>query len=522
MYIYAETVRDEVVVWERTEKGREVKYFQAPWYFYAPDEEGEFESIYGERLAKYTFKSRKEFNAERNSMLASGISLYESDIPPELKILSCKYYGAKTPNLNVTFFDIEVDFDEKIGFSSTKNPYAPINSIALYHMFQNEYVLITVPPEPGWTEARLRDELKELPALFGTDPKFTILICRDERELLLNFLEEIENSDVISGYNNEFFDDPMIGKRIEITLGEKYLRRLSFKGAREPRWTEVERMGNTDIGLDIYGRISADYLKLIKKYEVVERQSYKLESVAEDKLPNLPKLKYKGNLSRLYRENYAFFCRYNLRDTEILYGFESKMRYIALANEMYHMSTGLFPGVFTTLRLSDLSIINHCHYEMNKIVPDGKDIKSDDSIQGAHVLNPVVGMHDWVGAIDINSLYPSSIRSINISPETIIGQFEETETAQKEVAKKSDMKLRLRVEGTDEVLEKTAKEWNRIIRKSRWAISGYGTVYDQNFEGVIPAVLKSWFEMRKVHKKKMAEYERKMDEIKAKYQVSAK
>lgn len=520
MYIHAETSGDEVLVWERKDGERELKRFRAPLYFYVPDEDGEFESIYGDRLKKLEFSSKDAFKEARQKYQSQGTRLFESDIPSDLKILSEKYHGQPSPKLNITFWDIEVDYDETVGFSSVDNPYAPISSIALYHQWKNEYVLLAVPPDNSWTEEKLRKELVDLPPMWGNSPKLSIYLFKKEKDLLLDFLAEIEDSDVICGFNSEWFDDPMTGKRIEKVLGPKYLRLLSFPHARKPRWKQVERMGRNDTCLEISGRISADYLKLIRKYEVVERQSYKLESIAEDKLPHLPKLQYEGNLARLYRENFAFFARYNLRDTEILYGFEEKMAYVSLANEMFHLSTGLFSHCFGTLKLSDLSIINYCHFEMNKIVPDGEDVDGDDSIQGAFVLDPKVGMHDWVGAVDINSLYPSSIRSINISPETLIGQFDEKEDAQSAIANETDEEVVLKVYENGQRVKKTGKEWKRILRKNKWSVSGYGTVFDQAFKGVIPAVLEDWFNMRKQYRAEKSKYDNLIDELKRKYDVA--
>ena len=36
---------------------------------------------------------------------------------------------------------------------------------------------------------------------------------------------------------------------------------------------------------------------------------------------------------------------------------------------------------------------------------------------------PKKGLHDWIGSIDINSLYPSVIRALNMANETIVGQL---------------------------------------------------------------------------------------------------
>ena len=42
---------------------------------------------------------------------------------------------------------------------------------------------------------------------------------------------------------------------------------------------------------------------------------------------------------------------------------------------------------------------------------------------GAFVAIPKAGLQKWVAGIDINSLYPSVIRAMNMSPETIAGQL---------------------------------------------------------------------------------------------------
>ena len=46
------------------------------------------------------------------------------------------------------------------------------------------------------------------------------------------------------------------------------------------------------------------------------------------------------------------------------------------------------------------------------------------SLQGAYVQEPQAGKHDWVYDLDITSMYPSVIRSLNVSPETKVGKVE--------------------------------------------------------------------------------------------------
>lgn len=513
-YISAIRKEDEVLVWERTNQGRDIKIYPAPFYFYVPSPKGTFTSMYGDKLERLDFATSREFYQAKNECDSNGIKMFESDLSPEIKILSEHYYKVPAPTLHVTLFDIEVDYVADLGFPSVENPYAPVNSIAMYHSWSRRMVVYAVPP-PGYSDYLTQDailtKLNDIAPL-PTDVEIEVFLCKDEKELLMSVLVEIEDSDIICGWNSDFFDVPYLGKRLEL-LGKKYFRMLSFTLAELPRWREVEIMGGARkaMTLDLSGRVSLDYLQLFRKYEAAMRSSYKLESVAseilvdKDGVPILPKLEYEGSLASLYRKNFLYFIRYNLRDTEILKGFEERLGYIDTANQMCHLSAGLFQHVQGTLKLAELATVNYCHHELGGlIVNNAREPEIDKSIQGAFVLVPKVGMHEMFGSIDINSLYPSSIRSINISPETLRGQFAEEVTAAEEIARGSNVTLTLRLEdGTEE--ENTAEEWRTILKERKWAISGFGTVFDQAKQGIIPAILENWYATRKMYQKMMRE-----------------
>jgi len=525
-YISAERKGDDVIVWSRNEHGaREMDTHRAPFYFYVKDPDGEHESIYGDKLKKLEFATGEEFNATRSQCRSSGIEMFESDLPAEVKYLSHNYYKVPAPKLNVTMFDIEVDYDKKIGFSTIDNPYAPINSIALYHDWDHRMVVYAVPPNKGsqalspsgepWTDEEMwtaMNEVEELPK----DCEVEVYLVKNEKELLVCILDEIDNSDVIIGWNSDFFDVPYVAKRLELVLGAQYFKKLSFPHAKKPRFREVEMYGRINQTIDIFGRISWDYLALFKKYEMAERPSYKLESIANEVVPELPKLEYQGSLANLYYTNLPWFLRYNLRDTEVLKGFEEKLGYIALASEMYHLSCGLDKHVLGTLKLAELAINNYCNHELGVQFPDMGDPDVGGGIAGAYVLEPQTGMHDWIGSIDINSLYPSAIRSINISPEMIVGQFDDCIKAAKAIAEGTMASLILTYEDNTEE-EYTADEWRNVLRDRKQSISGFGTVFSQEKEGIIPAILNNWYSTRKHYQKLKGEARDAADAILHKY-----
>ena len=568
-YINAIRTGESIKVWERHGDTRTVEHYPCPHYFYIEDPEGDHTSMFGEKASRIDFDTSQQMRSAKNEYEGKGIRTFESDIPPELKILSSIYYDKPAPKLFVSFLDIEVDYDKELGFSSVANPYAPINSIALYHTHRKEYVVLAVPPnlapnkpnneewEAGNAPQEFVDKMEKI-APYMDDIKIKITFFENERALLIALLQDIEESDLLCGWNSEMFDIPYIGKRLE-KMGKKYFNQLSFgansqysenlpmEETREPKWRTVTLFGVEQEVLDPIGRICADYMLLFKKYEMAERPSYKLESISDEMLPNLPKLEYSGTLADLYRDDFAYFVRYNIRDTEILHGLEDNLGYVETANQMMHLSTGLFKHVGGTLKLAELATINYCHHKLDLIVRDNDIPEEDGQIQGAFVLLPQIGLHKNISSVDLASLYPMSIRSMNISQETIIGQFvalqyekvtddilaqiEQTGADVNEairskkskhvyaadlIAENSDVEIQLRLENGDELIA-PAKDFRKLCLKQKWAVSGYGTVFDQNKEGIIPMILSDWYAQRKKYKKLMAEAKDAGDTIKATY-----
>ena len=80
--------------------------------------------------------------------------------------------------------------------------------------------------------------------------------------------------------------------------------------------------------------------------------------------------------------------------------------------------------------VTEQAIVNEAH-RRGLIIPDRKRTNGNTEntpAVGAYVAFPKNGLHSWVGSFDINSLYPSVIRSLNMGPETIIGQFRSDQT----------------------------------------------------------------------------------------------
>jgi len=227
MYISAQASydRSHVKVWERTERGRILNEYPSPLYFYLEDKDGKYRDYKDTKLRKLQFDNYDDYYNTAKRLKAQGKKLWESDIPLEYKVLSSHYHDKLTGTLNVGFYDIEIDYDKTRGMPDIYNaPYAPINAISLYCVHNGKMLVLAVPPDKNF---KLEDVSKDVLDLGE------VRLFNNEKQLLLAFIDEIDDIDILSGWNSEGFDDVYIYQRLKMVCGEEIANRLSFDKARK-------------------------------------------------------------------------------------------------------------------------------------------------------------------------------------------------------------------------------------------------------------------------------------------------
>jgi DNA polymerase elongation subunit (family B) len=237
------------------------------------------------------------------------------------------------------------------------------------------------------------------------------------------------------------------------------------------------------------------------------------------------KTPYEGTLDQLYNQDFVKFIEYNRQDVALLGRLDDKLKFIALSNELAHQNTVLIQTTMGAVAVTEQGIINEAH-RRGMVVPDRvRREPGTDPAAGAYVAYPKKGLQDWIGSIDINSLYPSVIRALNMAPETIVGQLRQTLT-------ESTIEERMTIEkksfaGAWEG-EFGSLEYQAVMRKDRaqsitidwetgesnilsaaevyelifnndqpWMLSANGTIFTHAFAGVIPGLLERWYSERK-------------------------
>ena len=524
--------KDIVHVVERDpKKGRVYTDYPARYVFYYPDARGKYRSIFNETLNRVTAKSYKEFVKEQRTFSSS--RLYENDINPIFRCLEENYLGQDAPKLNVAFWDIEVDFDPERGYASPDDPFMPITAIAVHLQWMDTLVCLALPPKT-LTMEQAKEQVKEFPNTW---------LFETEGELLETFLQLIQDSDVLSGWNSEGFDMPYTVNRIIKVLSKEDTRRLCLFD-KFPKKREYEKYGKTAETYDLIGRVHLDSLELYRKYTYEERHTYRLDAIAEYELGER-KTQYEGTLDQLYNNDFKKFIEYNRQDCALLDRLDKKLKFIDLANTVAHENTVLLATTMGAVAVTEQAIINEAHHR-GLIVPSRPKRDEDISNQaaGAYVAYPKKGLHDYIGSMDINSLYPSVIRALNMGPETIVGQLRQDYTKaeiEAKIAKGSSFAaawegkfgsneyefvmnkdkandIIIDWEGGNTDVLTGAQIYDLIFESNQpWMLSANGTIFTYETEGVIPGLLKRWYAERKEMQAKLKDALKAENKIEEEY-----
>ena len=503
--------QDMIRVVERKDGKRTFREYQSKYTFYYKDARGKYKSVYGDPLSRIVCKSTKDFRKE--VAINRDKTLFESDINPIFQCLSENYLNQDAPKLNVCFFDIETDFDPERGFADPSDPFMGITSISVYLQWMETMICLAVPPK-----TLTMDEAKK--ELEGID---NVMLFDKEGDMLDTFLTLIEDADILSGWNSEGYDIPYTVNRVSRVLSKDDTRRFCLWG-QLPKKRMYEKFGKESETFDLVGRVHLDSLNLYRKYTYEERHTYRLDAIGEIEVGE-NKVPYEGTLDALYNNDFRKFIEYNIQDTALLDKLDKKLRFIDLSNELAHSNTVMLQTTMGAVAVTEQAIVNEAHHRGLQV--PNRQKRDDEATQaaGAYVAFPKKGLHKWIGSMDLNSLYPSVIRAMNMAPETVIGQIRPdisddrvhtdmflkkksfagswegrfaTEEYEAVMEQRKDISLTVEFETGETVVMSGAEMHNLIFDSNRpWMLSANGTIFTTEFEGVIPGILKRWYSERK-------------------------
>ena len=438
----------------------EGKYTRIAW----SDDSTRKEMLYG-RFTKFFDEEAQEWVKGRkpSPFQERQITTYEGDVDPIRRWFTDT--GATIAKPRRGFFDLETD--SRCTFADAKAGKARIISVAACREDESMQHADVIR---DWSD-------------------------REERRLILSFFEWIEaaGADQLLAWNGDGFDFPVLAKRIE-------------------------RLG---LNLDMRRKLWLDHMLLFKRMNLnssdsgEEKQSLGLNSIAQaqigegkEEIPEFVARRWPGrSLGSLayelweaggeYRE---LLVRYNLKDTILMPRIEKKTGYIALFDTLADVcrvlpdTRGLLPTQQMDGFMLRLAMERNHHFATKEWREKGEEEKRE-AFAGAFVMQPkTIGSPDpkdewtedqaakWrakmrlstgilrdVHVADFASLYPSIIITWNMSPET-----------------------------------KRAIAVNGPIPPGHCRSPLTGIGFTTEFEGILPAALKTMISMRKVWSDKAA------------------
>jgi len=512
-YVDANFDRDQDVirVVERKEGKRHFTEYPVKYTFYYKDQRGKYKSIYGDPLNRIVARNTKQFRKEL--AINQNKELFESDVNPIFQCLSEQYLNVDAPKLNVAFFDIETDFDPERGFADPSDPFMPITAITVHLQWLESLVTFAIPPK-GLTMAQAEEQVKDFPNTYLYDK---------EADMLEAFLDVIQDSDILTGWNSEGYDIPYTVNRVARVLSKDDTRRFCL-WKQLPKKREYEKYGKKAETYDLIGRVHLDSLELYRKYTYEERHTYRLDAIGEMEVGE-KKTVYEGTLDQLYNNDFRTFIEYNRQDVALLDKLDKKLKFIDLSNELAHANTVLLQTTMGAVAVTEQAIINEAHHRGLQVPNRPKRDEENTAAAGAYVAFPKKGVHKWIGSMDLNSLYPSVIRALNMDPATIVGQLrpEHTEafvqdqmTLQKKsfagawegkfgtleyeavMEKRKDFNITVDFENGESEMLSAAEVYKLIFDSNQpWMLTANGTILTNEHDGVIPGLLKRWYSERK-------------------------
>ena len=339
--------------------------------------------------------------------------------------------------------------------------------------------------------------------------------CDNEVVLLENFLNYLERDypDVITGWNTEFFDIPYIINRLYNVLGEDAVKRLSpvrnvFKRS------IMGQFGREQDKYYIKGVACLDYLDVYKKFSVGLRESYKLDAIGEYELGE-KKIDYGNtNLSSLADDDWQTFVEYNVQDVNLIVKMDDKLRYLDLLRMLAYVGCTTFESAMGTLSTITGAVVMKGR-EKGVVIPTFvKDTATHQRYEGAYVGEPQRGFQDNILSFDANSLYPNTMISLNLSPETKIGTITD---------KNADGVTIRHVNG--KVFNLKTEAFMKFVQDEKIAISKAKVLFTQSRKGIIPEIVDRLYQQRVEIKKELKTHKLallKLDKTDKKYKQTTR
>ena len=403
------------------------KTFIMPWNShvkYAVKYETPEKDIYDRFVATKEFKN--SFERKKWVEAATGISIVEC-LRPEQEVLHFLFdddvlqEGFNKQPLRLHYFDIETEISDS--FEEPADARNRINMMTIYDTVTEKYYT--------WMLQHAEVDFKDEPLCHYPKDKFIVFEFNDDEPAMLeHFISWNEDNypDCRISWNGKAYDEPYLVRRVENVLGKAAAQRLSPVGKyfiKEVNHDNKRTDVSAKIEVNIDGMFIADALVLYRdKFGISKPDGgFSLDNIGEVEGCG-HKLHYDGTLKDLYLKDWQRFYEYNVRDVDLLKRIEEKCKMLPLARLITSFGLSQYPTIYSSMSYLIGSLITFAKIEMDRVMCSYIGEKHHfDGFEGAFVFPAQQGLYNGGnGTCDYASLYPSTLRSINASPETYRGK----------------------------------------------------------------------------------------------------
>lgn len=340
----------------------------------------------------------------------------------EYKLITGKY------NPKLYTWDIETKFDpsEFPDPAFAKFPITVI-SVASENLDVIEMGTMSLSEEDQqWVQQQIVDYLQQsdfykdlgLPA-----PKFKYLKFESEGDMLAYFLTHIvQKAPVLSGWNSDGFDSLYIQNRMSNYYPSLNMKMGSMVGTCTPR-RMVDKRGNRYQLQRPDHTLMVDMMDVVANYDLSlgNKETMALDYIAK-KCVGIGKIPYDGDLEHLRQTDYRTYVFYSCIDSILVQLIAKKLRTMNIMYAQALYCKTRVSDVFSKIKATEALMFDYWFRNGVKVCPvDVWSRGERGELVGAYVRVPTPGKHSFICCNDFASLYPSTIRTCNISFENYIG-----------------------------------------------------------------------------------------------------
>lgn len=267
----------------------------------------------------------------------------------------------------------------------------PIICITCWDSFNEDYTTLL------WMPGGVPGDAPEL----SLHERHRVIRFPDEVTMLRGLVDYIKerDPDILSCWNFVEFDIPYI------------LQRMAALGL---RGEDLARLPGQTARNAVRGRSIFDLLGAYRKMHQAQKESYRLDAVAEEELGET-KVRYSGTITALWQSDPARLVEYNYRDVELCVGIDQKNNIIEFYREIARYVGCPLDRTLNSSNVIDIYVLRKAS---GRFILPSKGFAAGDEFEGAIVFEPATGLRENVVVLDLKSLYPMAMMTINASPET--------------------------------------------------------------------------------------------------------